>query len=208
MPDDTEKKVKDLLDEATRADLERWFGLPSFEQLAEQKPPERWVDPDIAEQRKHAAEAIAAVDPALLDALFHRVRPAEELLRYKQTIDIRVDPGIARFDQAMIDRQHQIAEPREVEIPPQLSDDLHEATPQALLRDLHRPEFEFENRRELVDALAEARVDLPAIVAEAMTPRKVELLGSTFREGYELVAELRAERRRPWAELPERRRAG
>jgi hypothetical protein len=209
MSDDNEdKRVKHLIEDKTRADLERWFGLPSFEQVAEQQqkvaPPE---DPQLAEHRKRAAEALAAVDPALLEALLHRSLPAEELLRSRQIIELRIDPGMARFDQAMIDRQHLIAEPREVEIPQQLIDDLHESTPQALLRDLHRPEFTFSNTRELVDPLGEARIDVSATVAEAMMPRKMDRLGSTFREGCELVAELRAYRRRPWAELeiPHRR---
>lgn len=208
MSDDNEdKRVKSLIEDSTRADLERWFGLPSFEQVAEQQadPPE---DAGVAEQRRRAAEALAAVDPALLEDLLHRSLPADELLRSRQVIELRIDPTMARFDQAMIDRQHLIAEPREVEIPQRLIDDLHESTPQALLRDLHRPEFTFSNTREVVDPLADARLDIAATVAEVMMPRKMERLGSTFREGCELVAELRAYRNRPWAELEMPKRRG
>jgi hypothetical protein len=213
MPDDTDKKVKDLLDDATRADLERWFGLPSFEQLAEQRQSAASSEdagrdaPDLDEYHRRIAEALAAVDPALLDAVFRRTGPTEEFLRARQVIEFRIDPSITMVDQAMLDRQRSIAEPRTVEISPQLIEDLQEATPQALLRDLHRPEFEFDNRRELYDPIAEARVDIAAMVAEAMTPRRLEKHSSTFREGYELVQALREERRRPWAEIeiPHRR---
>ena len=56
-PDD--KKVKELLAASTRAELERWFGLPSFEQLSERgvepRPPEE--DPEFAVIRKRREDA-------------------------------------------------------------------------------------------------------------------------------------------------------
>ena len=71
-PDD--KKVKELLDSATRADLERWFGLPSYEQLAERgvQPPPPAEDPEFAAIRNRRDEAIASVDPAMVE--WHRRR--------------------------------------------------------------------------------------------------------------------------------------
>ena len=74
-----DKKVKDLIDEATRAELERWFKLPSFEQLSEQEPE---VKPAAAAKeaerlaiRKRYTDAIAAVDPAMLEAHHRRTAP-------------------------------------------------------------------------------------------------------------------------------------
>jgi hypothetical protein len=206
--DNADKKVKDLIDDATRAELDRWFGLPSFEQLAEQaKPAAPPEDPELDEFRRRAAEAVAAVDPTLLELLYRRAEPPEDLLRSRQVIELRIDPGMAMFDQGMIDRQHLIAEPREIEVPQRLIDDIHESAPQALLRDLHRPDRTFDNTREVVDPIGEVRLDITALVAEAMTPRKIEMLASTFREANALIAELRAERRRPWTEIemPNRR---
>jgi len=209
--DRDDKKVKELLDPATRADLERWFGLPSFEQLAEQgirpaPPPE---DPEVAAVRKRRAEAIAAIDPAMLEAHRLRVESLCELIKPRPAIEVRIDPSITAIDLAMIDRQHQVAEPREVELPSALRDDLRECTPQALLRDLHRPETTFEKVFEIVDIAAEQRIDIVAAVAHAMTTStKLPPLGGTpFQEVRALLVELRQERRRPWSDIkmPNRR---
>src|SRR5512142_2848734 len=151
--DDEDPKVKDLLegksleqvvDEVTRQQLERWFTLPSFTELAEQgKPPAR-VDEEMAEVQKRRAEALAAVDPALVARISYRVEENPETLRnFEQKIDVCVDPDIASFDLAQAERAASIAEPREVEISEELRDDLKECVPQALLRDLHRPETDF-----------------------------------------------------------------
>jgi hypothetical protein len=203
--DDKDPKVKDLIDAATRADLERWFGLPSFEQLADQgiapaPPPE---DEEMAAVRKRRAEAIAAVDPALLEAHRRRVEPRADLLRFQASIDVRVDPNIARIDLAGIEQGHSIAEPREVEIPEPLRDDLRDCTPQAMLRDLHRLELDFEKQFEIVDVSAEQRVDIVATVAEAMATRWTlpPFGASPFQEARALILELRDDRHRPWTEI-------
>jgi hypothetical protein len=203
--DKADPKVKELIDAATRADLERWFGLPSFEQLAEQgvqpaPPPE---DPEIEAVRKRRAEAIAAVDPALLEAHRRRVEPPADLLTFQASLEVRVDPDIAVIDLAMIERGYSIAEPREVEIPEPLRDDLRDCTPQALLRDLHRPEFDFEKQFEIVDVGAEQRFDIVAAVAEAMATRwTLPPFGpSPFQEARALILELRDDRHRPWTEI-------
>ena len=82
--------VKDLLDAATKAELARWFGLPSFEEPSSEAAPPPPEDPETAELRERRAAAAAAVDPALLDAMHQRyeVRP-ETLIQFEATIDIR-----------------------------------------------------------------------------------------------------------------------
>jgi len=72
-----DKKVKDLIDEATRAELERWFRLPSFEQLPDQavKPAPTDKEAERLAIRKRHDDAIAAVDPAMLEAHRRRVEP-------------------------------------------------------------------------------------------------------------------------------------
>lgn len=209
--DQDDKKVKDLLDAATRAELERWFGLPSFEQLADQgiKPAPPPEDPEIAAVLKRRAEALAAVDPVLLEAHRRRVEPPADLIKFKATIDVRVDPDLAMVDLTMIERQGLVAEPREVERPQELQDDLHDCTPQALLRDLHRPETDFEKVFEIVDMSAEQRLDASAAVAQAMATRwALPPLGpSPFRQARALLLELRDDRHRPWTDIkmPNRR---
>lgn len=213
VPDDDDKRVKDMLGSATQADLERWFGLPSFDQLAEEGKPvvPSKDDPEVLEVRKRRDAAMAAVDPALLSRILYRVEEhPETLLEFRQTIDVLVK-DVALFDATMADKGFAIAEPREVEISEELRDDLKECTPQALLRDLHRAEIDFEKTFEIVDVSAEQRLDIVAEVASAMrtswTLPRLDI--APWAESSKLIAEARADRYRSWAHvlpsLPNRR---
>jgi hypothetical protein len=207
--DNDDKKVKDLLDAATQADLARWFGLPSFEQLAERgiapEPPPQ--DPDIAERRKRQEEALAAVDPAWLDAFDRRIAAFCDVIKPLPPPPLHIDPEIACFDHAMLEQRSSVAEPREAEPPGDLADALAERTPQALLRDLHRPETDFYKMFERVDVIADYRVDLAATITEVMTRREPASPVTPFRDCRALLLELRAERHQPWIniEMPLRR---
>jgi len=212
MPDDDDKKVKDVLDAVTLAELQKWFTLPTFEQAAEQQPPPAEADAELVAIRERRDKALAAVDPALLDRILFRVETnPETLLRFAATIDVRIDPEMAFFDEKMADNVATIAEPREVEISDELKDDLRECTPQALLRDLHRPETDFDKTFEIVDAAAEQRFDIVAEVATAMrTSWKLPPLDeSPWVQSRRLLDEVRADRRRPWVDalkkMPNRR---
>jgi hypothetical protein len=208
MADNDDKTVKQLLDAGTRADLERWFGLPSFEQLADQgkvieAAPD---DPEMVAAQKRRDDALASVDPVLVDEI-HRRAEAPDLIKPRPAIRVVIDPSIARLDLSMIERQYSHLEPREVEIPPQLEDDLRNCTPQALLRDLHRPETTFDKVFEVVDMSAEQRLDGATAAAEVMAMRHhIEIGPSPFREAYALLLEVRAQRRQPWTELKVRNR--
>ena len=211
-PEDDDKKVKDVLSAATLAELQKWFGLPSFEEVAEHKAQAPVEDAEMAAVRERRERALAAIDPALLDRIMFRVeRNPETLLRFAATIDVVIDPGMAFFDHKMADNVATIADPREVEISDELKDDLRECTPQALLRDLHRSETEFEKTFEIVDSAAEQRFDIVAEVASAMrTSWKLPPLGaSPAVEARRDLEELRADRRRPWTDalkqMPNRR---
>src|SRR5437016_5850880 len=111
-----DRRVKDLIDAGARAELEKWFGLPSFEQLADQGvPPAPPEDPEVVALRKRRADAVAAVDPAFLEAHRRRTEPPPDLLKFTATIEPRGDERTTLIDLAMIDRQHSIAEPRQYE---------------------------------------------------------------------------------------------
>jgi hypothetical protein len=208
-----DKKVKELIDAATRAELERWFGLPSFQELSDrgitpQPPAPPAEDPEMVAARERLNETLRAIDPAMLEAHRRRTEPRTDLLRFTPQIEVRVDPDIAQLDMAMIDRRHAIAEPRELERPEDLQDQLQDRTPQALLRDLHRPELNFDKYFEVIDYAAEQRIDAVAAVADAMRTRwTLPPLRPTPLE--EARAVLRAgldERRMPWADLKIRNR--
>ncbi|MGN6104074.1 MAG: hypothetical protein ACTHU0_03150 [Kofleriaceae bacterium] len=165
-----ERTVKELIDSATLAELQRWFGLPSFQQVEEAAAPAApAIDPEILAVRERRAKALESVDPAFVEK--HRVQfevlPAS-YLKFEATIELASEREIALLDRGMVDRQHTIAEPREVEISEQLRDDLRECAPQALLRDLHRPEIDFEKTFEVIDIAAEQRLDIVAEVAHVM----------------------------------------
>jgi hypothetical protein len=206
--------VKDILDAGELAALEKWFGLPSFEQLAEQgkQAAEPEVDPEVLEVRRKRDAAMAAVDPALLRWILFRAEENPETLRtFEAKIDVHVKEDVGMFDSTMVDKGFSIAEPREVEISEELRDDLKDCTPQALLRDLHRPETFFDKLFEIVDPIAEERVDSTSVVAEMMRTRwSMPGAGITsWAEGEAIVREARADRYRSWTEallkMPNRR---
>src|SRR4051812_31482524 len=212
-PDDDDIKVKQLLeggaaltdvvDAATQAELARWFQLPSFTQVAEDKGPVE--DPEVAAVRERRLKACEAVDPALLDRIHLRTQGnPETLIKNEYVLPIHVDPDVALFDNAMAERGHQIAEPREVEISEELRDDLKDCTPQALLRDLHRAELYFEKTFEVIDMAAEQKLDIVAEVEAAMKMNlKLPPLGtSPVEEERRLLAHDRALRKLPWTQWP------
>lgn len=197
-PED-DKKAKDVLaselDPQTRADLERWFGLPSYEQLAEQGQTAPEQDLEMMLRQERQQKALEAVDPALLEAHARRTAPRDDLLLFKPDTRLHVDPSIARLDLSMIAAA--VAEPREREIPESLQDDLKDCTPQALLRDLHRPELDFDKTFEVVDMAAEQRLDIVAEVNTAMATdwKLPPLVGSPWTEVYALLVDHKRELR-------------
>ena len=208
-PDDDDKKVKDMLGEASLADLQRWFGLPSFTELEEkgiEPPPVE--DPDMVAIRERRARALAAIEPWFLDGLNTRAEKPWSLIQFKPVIDVKVRVDMALMDQRMVDGLRVIAEPREIERPEDIEDDLRDRTPQALLRDLHRVESFFEKSYEIYDAEARERLDGQAQVEQAMAtdwklpplaePPSVELT--------RILREVRQERTMPWRDLPKRNR--
>jgi hypothetical protein len=204
-PDDDDRKAKDVLetelDPQTRAELARWFGLPSFDDAPEAAPPED--DPEMVLVRERREKALAAVEPWMLEAHRKRTEPPDDLFKFVPNIDVHVDPDMPMMDFSMIERAGSIAEPREIEIHEQIQDDLKECTPQALLRDLHRVETDFEKTFEMIDAAAEQRLDIVAEVAAAMaTSWKLPPLDNLpFTEARLMVENLRAERSQPWPAL-------
>jgi hypothetical protein len=205
-PDDSDNRkakdvVEDELDEQTRADLARWFGLPSFDEKPEAAPSED--DPEMVAVRERRDKAIAAVEPWMLEGHRRRTEPPEDLFKFKPDVTLRVDPDMGLLDMEMIDRAGSIADPREIEISEQLRDDMKECTPQAILRDLHRVETDFEKTFEMIDAAAEQRLDIVAEVDAAMKTSWAlpPLAGSPWTEARSLIEDLRAERRKPWADM-------
>jgi hypothetical protein len=202
---DGDKSMADVVDLATQRELQKWFELPSFEQVGAQQPIAE--DPEFVEGRERRAKACAAVDPVFLELIHVRTEVTPETLLHNTFhIDVHIDPSIVQFDIDAVERQLQHAEPREVEISEELKDDLKDCTPQALLRDLHRPERMFEKLFEVIDIAAEQKLDIVAEVDAAMKMNlKLPPLGlSPFEEERRLLVQDRANRRLPWIKLRNR----
>jgi hypothetical protein len=205
-PADGEEPPEEELDPQTRADLERWFGLPSYQELAERPTkPEEPVDPEMVALVERRERALAAIDPALVEAHRRRVEPApeDELPRQLPPIHTYADPDMTMFDQAAVERAvATIADAREIEIPQTLIDDLHECTPQAILRDLHRPEFDFQKIFEIVDHGADLKLDIGGTVGELMGTRYGLLPSpSVWAEARAGFGEVTAILARPWVDV-------
>jgi hypothetical protein len=200
-----DRKVKEVIDAITMRELEKWFGLPSFTQLAEESPAAaRETDPEMQAAIERRDKALAAVDPALLERIHLRTdHHPDRILVFDYSIHTHVAAEFGALDATLIERAGAITEPREVELPDELLDDLNECTPQALLRDLHRAELDFDKQFEIVDFAAEQRVDIVAVVREAMATRWTlpDFQESPLVESRRIYDELRAARRRSWLEL-------
>lgn len=163
-----------LLDAQTQADLARWFSLPSFQELEDRgvKPKEAFDDPEVVAIAARRAQIVAEIDPALVDGIHATYEQrAWELLKFTPNIDVHVRTDLVKFDAeaaAQIGNTFRLVDLREREIWDDLREDMRDVTPQALLRDLHRPEMFFDKLFERVDYGAEQRMDIVAAVAEAM----------------------------------------
>ncbi|MBL9016902.1 MAG: hypothetical protein JNL83_22125 [Myxococcales bacterium] len=206
--DDDDKRVKDILGEASMADLQRWFGLPSYTQLEEEgKADELPADDPYKEARERRERALAAIEPWFLGAIEARAEKPWTVLTFKPLIDVKVREDVAMFD-ASVAVARLAADPREVERPEDIEESLNECTPQALLRDLHRVESFFEKQYEVYDAEAHQRFNVVDEVAQVMAtdltlPPLDDLPGTNLKA---LMADVLEERALPWTELPKRNR--
>jgi len=219
--DQDDRRAKDLvaaagsneeLDPQTQADLARWFGLPSFEQLEETErkaPPAPRGDPEIIARRQAQERATAAVDPAFVAELQARVDSVGQMIAPRPPWRGTLDPSISALDPVLLARANLVTEPREVDMPLGLQNDLKECTPQAVLRDLHRPDIDFILRLEVDPALeATLRIDPVAAVRTAMAARLLPpFVATPFRQALAALEPLAAAKRAPWADLntPNRR---
>jgi hypothetical protein len=215
---DDEPRVRDLLarppedaavsDPATFARLAAWFDLPSVAALIDETAPAPAEPPRNAERARKRAEALAHVDPAMVARLEAHTARADRLRRPTPPrrpwidgvapllLDERQVPEIPDFDE----------DAPEVAIPPQLRRDLKTCTPQAFLRDLHRPDKDFYVRfevpwddweggePEVIDPMQPVRDTLRTDYRAGTT------VAPAVRTMTESAADLRGLLARPWAE--------
>jgi len=130
----------DLPDEIDPVLVERlmaWFGdgPPIGEETSRE-------DPEMAEMRRVRERACAAAEPWLLERIENHLLRADDPLTLPPPPPSMIDLSLPKFDLARWGLRS-VGEMREVEPPDELYDALRCCTPQALLRDLHRPVFHF-----------------------------------------------------------------
>lgn len=132
-------EASEELDPATVAQLAAWFGIPVATPVPDPSatPPSKREEAALRRQ-----QALDAVDPAFLAAHEARWAQGDALLRINRPVGRRARSP-SRFDLAAW-KLHASDEVREAERPEDVSDALKEPpTPQAVLRDLHRPDQQF-----------------------------------------------------------------
>lgn len=201
---DQGKSLKDIVDEKTAAELQRWFGLPSFEQLEDEGVAARPISPQEEADRAKRQETLDAVAEWMLAGLDYRHHHAWDVVQFKPLIDVRVDPDMPLFAEAGLQRIRSNAEVRERERPEDIEEELKDQTPQALLRDLHRPELSFEIQYEVGEEMSEVVLDPVVEVRQAMaTSWKLPNLGDPPGVALrKIFAAVREDLLIPWADLP------
>lgn len=201
---DQGKSLEQIVDEKTAAELQRWFGMPSFEQLEEEGKAPPLTSPEEAAEIEKRAETLAAVSDWMLAALDYRHHHAWDVIMFKPMIDVRIDPEMPMFNDSGLARLRVNGEVREVERPSDIEEELKDQTPQALLRDLHRSEETFDKQFEIRDEVAEQAVDATVEVRAAMaTSWKLPNLGDPPGVALrKIFAQVRADLHVPWANIP------
>ncbi len=170
-----------------------------------QAPPLSWDEKERREIIARRDRAMAAADPELVAHLERHGRDGDRLRRLPDADPLPARPSIARLDlDAWAIRQ--MGEERELEPPEELRRALGHRTPQAFLRDLHRPVQAFgevELRRvesPTSSALALARIRAAVRGAmehrsrdDALQPLATQLMTEGMRELRTILA-------RPWGE--------
>lgn len=197
--------LEEKLDPATIAQLAKWFDLPSFAELEErQQAAEHPPLDEAAQARLDRHEAIAKIaDETILSRMEGRKTAGDALVKPLPPLELNVGREILSSDPTWSDRASTVAEPREVNLPMWLEDIHKESAPQAILRDLHRPELDFYIRFEYGEqprTIGEVSKDLHTDIRAS---RKVTLdVPPSWTAARDAFAELRHWKAARWDELP------
>jgi hypothetical protein len=196
--------LEDKLDPVTIAQLAAWFDLPSFAELEERRQAEDVpTDPVYARRKEVHARLAQEIDPTIVARMEARTTAGDPLIRLPPPMEIRLGEDIRTSKPEQNDYMGVIGEPRELDLPSWLDDVFREQTPQAILRDLHRPELDYQlyfERIEHQPTLAELSNDLHAAIGAPLRVRPD--VPPAWRTIQDAFAELRRWKATSWAELP------
>lgn len=198
------------LDPATMAKLASWFDLPSFDEVAEQQAAARSVSEERSATEKlleARSNALANIDPAFMASLDGR-RASGATLPQIPLRETRWERRMIALDETRIPPAMDENDYPEVHIPAPLLKDLKACTPQAQLRDLHRPDKDFYIRLEPAfedagdpeapDLMAPIRETLEASYRVGVVPPAMIMMDAG-------IADLRTILAKPWSEAKRER---
>lgn len=194
----------EYLDNDQIAQIVHWFGLPSIDPVADAKVPDRDEGKgEAARTLRRRAEVSEHVEPAMIARMERHVGDGDAIMRVQPEPKRPWErPHLSVVDESLVPPPFDENEQREIYIPDQLARDLRIRTPQAALRDLHRPETYFDIRYQLpwddgyeppgADPMAPIR----AIIRQDYRPAAP----TAVRTACAALEALRATLAAPWAE--------
>lgn len=193
-----------LLDPQTAAELARWFEQPALAHSGQAAPAAPTGEAELSlfdQTQKIRATAMAAAQPEFL-ASIERWHTRNDAMRYDDSYAVRAAQKFDNVTTAIEQFSHRLVlqTPVERERPMDLDDALQECTPQALLRDLHRP-AEFFSRELQLEPLREPVFDSkPPVTSFFPAPATSSFAATSvrIRESLELIRELHD---RNWATI-------
>jgi hypothetical protein len=196
--------LEDKLDPATIAQLASWFALPSFAELEERRKAEEPQVDEVDEARKERRARIEEVADRQLLANMERWKTAgDPLIHLPPQMEIKIGGDIRANITDVTEGMGSLAEPREREMPHWMEEDLRETAPQAILRDLHRPELDFNLYFEQIEhqpTLSEMRGVVTATLGMSLRIRPD--LRPALESVRDAFAEVRHWKAARWDELP------
>jgi len=212
---DRSQPLEQFVDEETAAQLAKWFGLPSFAEVeaGEAELAARQEDPEVLAVRERRRRILEQdIDKELLAAIERRYTLPDDIFKFVPDIE-PFDPNMALFDgtRYIIPEGQEPPEERTYDQPEDITEALHENTPQALLRDLHRPETDFDQPAD--EWTQEEEQEPPPPLITDIAARTREAIGFRFQfepfvqiDAGKLMDESRSEIRAKWTDILDRAR--
>ncbi|MCE9571681.1 MAG: hypothetical protein K8W52_00855 [Deltaproteobacteria bacterium] len=191
------------LDPATIAQLASWFGLPSYTELEERAAAAPEENADDKYWREIREKVAAAVEPAMIERVASKVTSADRLLQVHELAPMTTEVPVLLHDERFSDQVGMASEPRVLELSHEHLGDLNECAPQAILRDLYRPEADFCEPCTWREPWGTAPPDDLIEVREIMKLRfPMPPWIKPVAEYLEAVADMRAWKAKDWGALP------
>lgn len=199
----TSDELAGKLDPQTTAQLAAWFGLPSYTELAERGETGPKESEDDKYWRELRAKIADAVLPAMIERVASKVTSADRLLQLRELAPMTTEVPVLLHDERFSDQVGMASEPRVLELSNEHLSDLNDCAPQAILRDLYRPEADFCEPCTWREPWGTPPPDDRAMVREVMNQRyPMPPWIKPVAEFHEATADMRVWKAKDWGALP------